>query len=415
MEILVLGAGMIGTCTALELALRGHAVTLADRRPPGQETSYGNAGVIQREAVEPYAFPRDARSVLSAALGLGLDVNYHPRALLASLPQLWRYWRCSSPDRHRAIAREYASLIAHATDEHARFIALAGADELVRRGGLRLIYRTQRALDEAVRDAQRVQGEHGVRFAALDSTALAAAEPAFRIRLAGAVHWLPSWSVDDPGLLVERYADAFVQRGGRLVHADAGAVRPTARGWALDTRQGRLEAEHAVVALGPWSDRFVRGFGYRLPLFVKRGYHRHYTGGARVAVPTLDAERGYVLASQRRGLRLTTGAEIARIDAPPTPRQLIGAEAQARGLLELGQAVEREPWVGSRPCSADMKPVIGAAPRHRGLWFNFAHGHQGFTLGPASARLLADLIEGVTPYIDARPFSALRFVETARR
>ena len=111
-EILVLGAGMIGTCTALELSLRGHAVTLVDRRPPGQETSFGNAGVIQREAVEPYAFPRDARSLLSAALGLGLEVHYHPRALLAALPQLWRYWRHSAPTRHHAIARDYAALIA---------------------------------------------------------------------------------------------------------------------------------------------------------------------------------------------------------------------------------------------------------------------------------------------------------------
>lgn len=388
-EILVLGAGMIGTCAALELTLRGHAVTLVDRRPVGRETSYGNAGVIQREAVEPYAFPRDARSLLSAALGLGLAVHYHPRALLASLPQLWRYWRHSSSD--------------------SRYIALAGADELVHRDGLRLVYRTQRALDEAVRDAQRVQREHGVRFSAMDASALAAAEPAFRMRLAGAVHWPSSWSVEAPGLLVERYANAFLQRGGRFVQADATAVRPMTSGWALETDQGRLEAGHAVVALGPWSGSFVRTLGYRLPLFVKRGYHRHYVGGASVAVPTLDAERGYVLAPQRRGLRLTTGAEIAGIDAPLTPRQLTGAEAQARGLLDLGQAVEREPWVGSRPCSADMKPVIGAAPRHPGLWFNFAHGHQGFTLGPASARLLADLMEGGSPFIDATPFSAQRF------
>ncbi|WP_343605791.1 FAD-dependent oxidoreductase [Roseateles sp.] len=408
-EILVLGAGMIGTCTALELSLRGHAVTLVDRRPPGQETSFGNAGVIQREAVKPYAFPRDARSLLSAALGRGLEVHYHPRALLAALPQLWRYWRHSAPARHQAIARDYAALIAHATTEHARYIALAGADDLVRRDGLRLVFRTPRALDEAVRDAERVQREHGVRFVAMDADALAAAEPDFRTRLAGAVHWLPSWSVDDPGGLVERYAQAFLQRGGRFVQADATAARPSAHGWALETDQGRLEGAQAVVALGPWSDRFVRALGYRLPLFVKRGYHRHYRGGGRVTMPTLDAERGYVLAPQRRGLRLTTGAEIAGIDAPLTPRQLTGAEAQARGLLELGEAVESEPWVGSRPCSADMKPVIGPAPRHPGLWFNFAHGHQGFTLGPASARLLADLMTGEPPFIDAAPFLARRF------
>ncbi|MNR28202.1 D-amino acid dehydrogenase small subunit [compost metagenome] len=115
------------------------------------------------------------------------------------------------------------------------------------------------------------------------------------------------------------------------------------------------------------------------------------------------------MSSQQRGLRITTGAEIARMDAPSTPRQLAGAEAEVRKLLNLGLPVEAQPWLGSRPCCADMKPVIGRAQRHKGLWFNFGHGHHGFTLGPASARLLADLIEGGTPYTEATAFSPSRF------
>ena len=408
-EILVLGAGMVGTCTALELALRGHSVTLVDRRSPGCETSYGNAGVIQREAVEPYAFPRDWATLISAALGRRLDVRYHVGNLLAVLPQLLRYWRNSAPDRLPVICRQYSALIAHATVEHQRYLSLAGAEDLVRRDGLRMVFRRQQALDEALLQAERLQREYGIAFAAMDSRALAAAEPAFRLPLSGAVHWLDSWSVSDPGELVERYVRLFQKSGGRWALGDAASLRQTAAGWQVASSEGVVRARHAVIALGPWADDCIRRLGYRLPLFTKRGYHKHYTGGATVALPTLDAERGYVLAPQRRGLRLTTGAEIARLDAPPTPRQVAGAEAEARQMLELGYAVERDPWLGSRPCSADMKPVIGPAPRHEGLWFNFAHGHQGFTLGPASARLLADQIEGGTPYTDANGFLPSRF------
>lgn len=408
-EILVLGAGMVGTCTALELQLRGHSVTLLDRRAPGQEASYGNAGVIQREAVEPYAMPRDWRSLLAVALRRGLDVNYHFEGLLSVWPQLLRYWQASAPARHRVIGREYAALIAHSTDEHARLVAQAGAEDLLRREGLRLIYRSERAFDQALLEAERLTREYGIRFAPLDGQALAAAEPAFHLPLVGAVHWLESWSVTDPGALVERYARLFQQRGGRIVRGDADSLQAGTRGWRVQTSQGPVEAAQAVLALGAWMGPYARWLGYRWPLFVKRGYHRHYRGGATVSVPTLDAERGYVLAPQRRGLRLTSGAEIARQHAPPTPRQLEGAEAEARQLLDLGQAVEQDPWMGSRPCCADMKPLIGAAPRHRGLWVNGGHGHQGFTLGPASARLLADLLEGRAPYAPAEAFSPLRF------
>jgi D-amino-acid dehydrogenase len=408
-QILVLGAGMIGTCTALELQLRGHHVTLVDRRPPGEEASYGNAGLIQGEAVEPYAMPRDWRALLAIVLRRCIDVNYHAAGVLAARSQLAQYWRASAPPSRRVITHEYARLIRYATSEHARLLALAGAQDLLRRDGLRFVYRTQRALDDALQRARMLQREYGVVSVALDARGLAAAEPAFRMPLAGAVHWLDSWSINNPGVLVQRYARLFQEHGGRLVHGDADSLRNHGVLWQVQTSEGHVEAEQAVLATGAAAGDFSRRLGYRWPLFVKRGYHRHYVGGAELKVPALDAEFGYVLSPQQRGLRITSGAEIARHDARPTPRQLHGAEARARELLDIGRPVENQPWMGSRPCCADMKPLIGVAPRHPGLWINCGHGHHGFTLGPASARLLADLMEGGTPYIEPSAFSPARF------
>ncbi|MCZ2497724.1 FAD-dependent oxidoreductase [Xylophilus sp. Kf1] len=408
-DILVLGAGMAGTCAALELTLRGHAVTLVDRGTPGRETSYGNAGIIQREAVEPYAFPRDWRSVLSAALGRGPDVHYQWAGLLSAAPSLLRYWRASAPASHQRITQDYARLIEHATTEHARLMSQAGADDLVRREGFRFAYRSEAALQAACRRAEVLAQNHGLDYRALDGAAVARAEPALRAPFAGALHWLQPWTVRDPGALVERYARLFRQRGGRLLQGDARSLKAAGAGWQVATDDGPVVAAQAVVALGPWAGAFTRRLGYRLPLFVKRGYHRHYRDGAALDLPLLDAERGYVLAPMATGLRITTGAEIAGIDARHTPVQLDAAERVVRATLDLGRPVESTPWMGSRPCTADMKPVIGAAPRHPGLWFAFGHGHQGFTLGPAGGRLLADLMEKRRPYIDAAPFSPARF------
>ena len=408
-EILVLGAGMVGTCTALELTLRGHRVTLLDRRPPGQETSYGNAGMIQREAVEPHPMPRDLATLFSAALNNRLDMQYHWRGLLKMAPQLLGYFRASAPARFPEISRHYASLIAHCTAEHDRYIQLVGAQDLVRRDGLRFMYRSVATFQQGVKEAERLRASFGTRFAALDTAALSAAEPAFRKPLGGAVHWLDTWGCHDPGQLCERYAAHFLQLGGRMVTGDAASLQATATGWRANSNDGSVTAQQAVIALGPWAEGLTRGLGYRLPLMIKRGYHRHYLGGDKLNLATLDADRGFMMTPQLRGTRITTGAELAPVGAPSTPRQLAGCEIAARELFKLGQPVEAEPWVGNRPCVADMLPVIGAAPRHKGLWFNFGHGHQGFTLGPAGARLLADLMEGQTPYTDAAGFSPSRF------
>ena len=407
--VLVLGAGMVGTCTAIHLAMRGHSVVLADRRAPGEETSYGNAGLIQQEAVEPYAFPREAAKLLRVAFKRGIDVNYHAAALPGLAVPLARYWQASGPAHYPGIAQAYARFIAQAIPEHAPLIAAAGADDLVQRTGYRWVFREQATMDEALARARRLQSDYGVQHRAMDASALAAAEPALKLRLAGAIHWPQPWAVADPGALVARYAAHFARLGGRIVQADATTLRAQGSGWAVQTSDGLLDAEHAVVALGPWADTLLRPLGYRLPLFVKRGYHRHYRGGPVPTMPWLDADRGLVVAPMQRGVRVTTGAEFAPRDAAATPRQMAGAEAAARELLDLPQPVEAEPWRGARPCTPDMLPVVGAAPRHRGLWFNFGHAHQGFTLGPASGRLLAELIAGEAPLVDPAPYAPARF------
>ncbi len=78
-------------------------------------------------------------------------------------------------------------------------------------------------------------------------------------------------------------------------------------------------------------------------------------------------------------------------------------------MFPLGERLDPSPWLGRRPCLPDMLPVIGHAPRHRGLWFDFGHQHLGLTLGPASGRLLADLMTAAPPFVDPLPFAADRF------
>jgi D-amino-acid dehydrogenase len=409
-SILVLGAGMVGTCTALHLQQRGFDVVLVDRRAPGQETSLGNAGLIQREAVEPYAFPRDPGFLLNVALGRGAEVHWHARGLWQMAGSLLRYFRHSHPAAHARATEAFSHLIAHATDEHGLLMAEAGAQDLAQRDGFRFVFRTPQALDEAMQRAAGLHARYGVRYLAEDSAQLAQAEPALHQPMAGAVRWLEPWAVNDPSALVQRYANLFVARGGRLLTGDAASLQAQGAGWSVQTSEGRVQAAQAVLALGPWADGLIRTLGYRFPLFIKRGYHQHYRAPVRVNQPLLDAERGYVLAPMQRGLRLTTGAEFAPIDAAPTPVQLARAEAMARELLDLGEPLPEAPWLGARPCTADMLPVMGPAPRHAGLWFNFGHSHQGFTLGPVAGRLLAEMVQGHGTWIDPAPYLPARFV-----
>ena len=402
---------MVGVSVALHLRRRGRNVLLLDRREPGRETSYGNAGIIQREAVRPHAFPRSVADLLRIGLGRGLDARYALDALPALAGPLAQYWWHSAPARYRRIVAEYATLIAHAVSEHAPLIAAAGAGDLVRQDGFLLLYRTAEKRDAAFAAAEGDRRDYGVGSLQLDGAALARLEPALQRPLAGALHWTDPWTVRDPGGLVAAYAALFAHEGGSFATGDATTLRCTGSGWAVDTADGPVTAGQVVLALGPWAAEATRRLGYRLPLFSKRGYHREYAAlpGATLHHPVLDAEVGYLLVPVRRGIRLTTGAEFARQDAPANSAQIEGTEAIARRLLPLGERLDAEPWLGARPATPDMKPIIGRAPRHPGLWFAFGHAHQGFTLGPATGRLLTELMLGDTPFIDPAPFRPERF------
>jgi D-amino-acid dehydrogenase len=411
-DVAVLGAGIVGICAALHLQKRGRAVVLVDRRGAAEETSFGNAGLIQREGVYPYGFPHDFGALARYALNRTIDAYYHPSALPRLAPFLWKYWKYSRPARHAEVARRYAKLIEHCVSEHHALARDAGAEKLLHRSGWMKVFRTERERDRRFAEAERWRQEFGINHRTLDAARLQELEPHLAPVLVGALHYTDPVSVDDPQALAHAYLQAFGRLGGSFVQGNAASLEANAGGWRLRTPQDVLEARAAVVALGPWAEMVTRRLGYDFPLAVKRGYHMHYrpAGEARLNTPMLDTERGYFLAPMRRGIRLTTGAEFALRDAMRTPVQLARAEPIARELFPLAERVDTDAWMGSRPCTPDMLPVIGRAPRHDNLYFAFGHAHHGLTLGPVTGRLIAEIVTGESPFVDPTPYLPERFL-----
>ena len=410
-DVIVLGAGVVGTCAAIDLQTRGRRVLLIDRHEgAGRETSSGNAGLIERASIFPYMFPHDLRLFWRYARNAAPEAHYHACALPALAPWLWTYFWNSAPGPAARIAAAARPLIERSLAEHERLAARAGVSDALRRTGWIKLFRTSRRFAEGAREAERLRA-FGLSIDAPDGAALAALEPALLGDFAGALHFRDPASVADPQALVEAYAALLDRQGGLRLVGDARTLQRSSDVWFVETREGRASARDVVVALGPWSNDLLRPLGYRIPLAVKRGYHVHFRPqpGATLIRPVHLAEGGFVLSPMTRGLRMTTGAEFARRDAPPTPVQIDEAEPLARALAPLGPRVEPQPWMGSRPCLPDMLPVIGGAPRHPGLWFDFGHQHHGLTLAPVCARLLGEIMTGEEPFTDPRPYRAERF------
>jgi D-amino-acid dehydrogenase len=409
-DAIVLGAGIVGTCVALHLAKRGLRVALVDRRGPGEETSYGNAGVIEGNTVFPPAFPTSFTALLRIALKRAPEANYHFGFLPKAVPWLLAFRAASRPDKLVETARAMRPLFARAVAEHEELMAESGAAQYLRKNGWLKIYRTERAFAALARELQ-LASDFGIPHAWLDGDGARALEPNLGGVVRRAVHWPGVASVTNPLAVTKAYALRFAQFGGWVVAGNARSLQRANGTWQVETAEGALQAPHVVMALGPFAREVLDPLGIRLPLGIKRGYHRHFrpAGNAVLTRPVLDAEVGYCLAPMEQGIRLTTGAEIAARDAPPTPEQFDRLLPSARALFPLGEPVETTPWMGSRPCFADSRPVIGRAPGQPGLWLSYGHAHWGLTLGPASGRLLAEMITGALPFCDPAPYGAERF------
>jgi D-amino-acid dehydrogenase len=410
-DAIVLGAGIVGTSIALHLARRGMSVALVDRAGPGEQTSYGNAGIIEGNTVFPPAFPADFGSLLRIAFKRASEANYQLSFLPQVAPWILAFRRASQPKRLVETAHLIRPLFSRAVAEHEALLAEADATRYLRKTGWLKLYRSERGY-QALQPEFDLAAKFGLPLQRLDVDGARSLEPSLNPVFAHAVFWPQAASVSDPLAVTRAYVARFAALGGVTVNGDARSLHRSGDRWRVETNEGGIDAPEVVVALGPWARDLLDPMGLKLPMAVKRGYHRHFKGQGNAALsrPVLDADNGYCITPMEMGIRMTTGAEFAPRDAPPTPVQFGRIMPRACELFPLGDRADDQTWLGSRPCFPDSRPIIGRAPGHPGLWLAIGHAHWGLTLGPATGRMIAEMMAGDRPFCDPAPYRAERLL-----
>jgi len=409
-QVTVIGAGIVGIACAEHLRRAGHAVTVVDRQPPGEGTSFGNAGVFASCAVVPVAIP----GVLWKAPGMLLDPNgplalrwgYLPHAL----PWLLRMLGNARHRRVVRIAEALALMVSDSLGEHQRLAQGTAAERWVRPSPYLYIYR-----DEAEYQADRygwdLRRTHGVRARLLRDGEVHEQEPAISPRFRFAVAVEDHGFSPDPSRLVKALAEHFVANGGTLLERTVKDIEMGSEGpRALLTDAGRLPVAKLVVAAGPWSGRLAARLGSPVPLEAERGYHVTIQGsGVSLKGPVMSAHGKFVSTSMEPGLRCAGLVEFAGLDAAPDYRRTERLLRQARELFPDADLSRYTRWMGQRPTLPDSLPVIGRSPKFPSVYFAFGHQHVGLTGGPRTGRWIADLVSGREPGVDLRAFRINRF------
>ena len=408
-DVVVLGAGIVGVSAAVAARQRGLSVILVDRREPGSETSFGNAGVLSSGSIAPLNKPSLWSALPTYLTNRHPALRWDPAWAARNVGWLARFLANATASRTKPRALALRGLIAASLSLHREWTVTAAAGQRLRETGWLKAWRSDAGA--AASTEQALLAEFGIGSELLDRQAISALEPnILPVYKVGLLH-TETASVDSPGAVVKAYALMLVGQGGRIRQSDIIAIVPEGEGWHVVLADGAIRARHVVVALGPWSADLLRPLGYRVPLAFERGYHQHFKPNPqrRLLRPIHDCDGAFMMTPMEQGIRVTTGVELTARDAPSSFAQLDAVVPNARGVVEFGEAVG-EPWRGARPTLPDSLPMIGAAPRHAGLWLAFGHQHIGFTTGPATGLAIASMITATPPPFDATPFSPGRYL-----
>lgn len=409
-KVVVVGAGIIGACSALRLARAGRQVVLIDRLEPGSACSFGNAGAISTSAMVPMALPGMVRKVpqwLFDPLGpLSVRWSYLPRAL----PWLARWVGESRPDRVEVASAALASLNRGAIDGYRELLGDALFADLVRRRGQLYVYRSK-PRGAGDRLAQALRDRHGITTRWLDAPALHEIEPRLSAAYTTGMLLPDNAHTVNPQRLVQTLVELFVSADGKVMRDEVTRLVPSDQGQvAVHTRTARFDADCVVLAGGAWSNKLLQPLDSAVPLETERGYHvmleqPNFTPN----LPTLVADRKFYMTPMEHGLRLAGTVEIGGLHAAPDWRRADALLEQAKEVFPGLTACGSSTWMGMRPSMPDSVPVIGRLARVPGIIAAFGHGHLGMSGGPGTSRLVAELALGAVPFIDPRPYSADRF------
>jgi len=410
MTTAVIGAGIIGTTLAHALQKRGRDVVLIERDQPGMGASYGNMASIAVTEFMPASRPSVWRQIPGWMLDPEGPVRVRPAYMPKLVPWFLRFIAASRPSRLRELEAQGAALCQRVFDDLLPLLKETGLEGEFSEEGCLSLY-TDEAEFRADREHIEILERFGFPHEVIGRQAIKALEPELSDRIGMAVLFPQNRSMRNPYQLVVKLAERFCEQGGRIVPGEAVGFERGERIQAVRLKDGRrVAADEVVIAAGVYSAKLAKLLGEPIPLETERGYHTQIMKpGISMKHSIIWPARAFMVTPTAGGIRVGGTVEMAGIDAAPDYRRSKITVKRAKEALPNLQCEDFTEWMGHRPAFPDTVPVMSASAKTKGLYYATGHGHLGLTYAATNARLMADLITGVKPPIDMKPYRVDRF------
>lgn len=405
----IVGGGLMGCATALNLLEQGHSVTILERDAGGLPASVGNAGILAVPEIDPLARLDMLLSVPKWLLDPLGPLALRWQDLPALTPWLIRFLLSARAGKAAESRMALLHLMKSAEADHARLGAMAGISGHMRDTGALTVFDSVAARDKAFANEIENARLLGCNVETLDVAEARRRVPALSGPFAGAT-FNDGYKTFEYPLTFLRRLQALLRERAALIDATVSRVARTESGISVTTEGGRtFTFDRLAITAGVWSRRFVADLGLKVLLETERGYNTTFMNPSTVLeMPVFFSEHGFVATPFENALRIGGAVELASPDAPANYKRAAAMRRKMRRYVPDLQEEGGTEWMGRRPSTPDSVPVISLHPGDPRIAFAFGHGHLGLTLSATTGRHVARLLAGEGESALA-PFSIARF------
>ena len=404
----IVGAGIQGICTGLQLLKKNIPVTIFDKNDPAKMASYGNAGHFSPYAVLQFNRPdilvNIPQMLFSSCGPLALKWNYVPKMI----PWMWKFVKnCNTKSMlHTAkYMHQILDLSLDAYDDAFKEIDTTG---LIERKGI--IYGWTNENLKSRNLEIKVRKDLGVKQTLISKKEISDLEPNMQPIFDAGVLFDYAWHARDPYAISKKLFDLYIKKGGKFIKENVTHINQTNSNETLiKTEDKDYIFEKTVIACGAFSKKFTDQLGENIPLDTERGYHVHFKDMDHLlSRAVINLDRGFGLTPMNQGMRAVGTVELGGLNNPPSKKRIDYIIRCAKELLPQLNKHEDE-WLGFRPTLPDFLPVLGPSQKNKNIIYAFGHHHLGWTLGAITGKIVSGIVAEEKTNLDLSPYNSSRF------
>ncbi len=407
-NIAVVGAGIVGICSAYFLKKSGFQVTLIDKEKPGTMTSFGHACSFADYANVPVNYPGllwDIPSMLLRKDGpLAVDFFY----IIKNLPWAINFLKNCRKEKVDEIATSLTNLLKHSQLSYDEIFKDVNVKEFISHEENLYLFDTKKSF-ENYEYANNIRKKNNVKVRNLNKDEVKELEPNIAdVYYAGQV-FTGSRHTTNPLAISNKIFDKFIELGGMYINQNVKNLIQNEKNIELFMEDKKIKFDKIIICAGAWSNQIANMLGDKFPLDTERGYHILFeTNEKLINRPVAWSESGFYLIQIHNGVRAAGTVEIAGLNKSPNKKRLNMIERQSRKVLpQLGKV--QSTWMGRRPTLPDSLPIIGKSQKNNNVIYAFGHQHIGWTLGAVTGKIIDSLSQDHIPNIDISAYSPARF------